>query len=75
VEVSDEEIKDFRDRLTRVRFPPAMEEEVNLTYGFPSHALPGLRDSMLSLDLHKWAVKVYVSPIVLAQLILLSLLY
>lgn len=56
--MSENDISDYKNRLVRARFPPTIDEGVNMTYGFPSQALTTLRDAMLAMDHHQWAIKV-----------------
>lgn len=53
--MTEKDVEDYKRRLSQTRFPPVMSEEVNMTYGYPSHALPQLRDKMLQFDLVNWA--------------------
>ena len=58
IEVSDEDINFLRQRLQSARLPPALHEEANMTYGYPSSGLDTLRQSMLQFDMRKWAAEV-----------------
>ncbi|XP_067948780.1 juvenile hormone epoxide hydrolase-like [Watersipora subatra] len=55
IAVNDAEVSDYKNRLVQARLPPALSEEANMTYGYPSAGLSQLRDHMLKFNLTQWA--------------------
>ena len=58
IEVSEDDVSYLRQCLQSARLSPVLNEEANLTYGYPSSGLDSLRQKMLQFDMRKWAAEV-----------------
>jgi len=55
VEFTKADVDLFHQKLDLTRFPKAFLRDVNMTYGYPSSALPYLARDLKAFDWRKWA--------------------